>query len=206
MAAHKKQRKRIQNTFGIAFDQYDCHKGPARSNDISSKQPGSSVTRQLQRRRQLASNRLQRTLRRKAVKKRLIRFGLVSANTLVLIGVMFFVITSGRVDRPETVAAQKTAEAVVVASRGRRAERGDVFETMSILNARRQMTAQAERAGVAPGEASDAAAADPARPLPTTMTVNLRLFFGLISLESCLCLDHLSARGPEGILESRAMT
>ncbi|MBP9761539.1 LysM peptidoglycan-binding domain-containing protein [Candidatus Saccharibacteria bacterium] len=110
MAAHKKQRKRIQNTFGIAFDQYDCHKGPARSNDISSKQPGSSVTRQLQRRRQLASNRLQRTLRRKAVKKRLIRFGLVSANTLVLIGVMFFVITSGRVDRPETVAAQKTAE------------------------------------------------------------------------------------------------
>lgn len=67
------------------------------------------MTRQLQRHRQVASNRLQRTLRRKAVKKRLVRFSLVFANAVLLLGVMFFVVTSAKTDRPEVVAAQKTA-------------------------------------------------------------------------------------------------
>jgi len=49
--------------------------------------------------------------------------------------------------------SEKSAEAVVAASRGRRAKRGEVFEAMSMLNARRQMSASAERAGVALGEA-----------------------------------------------------
>ena len=49
--------------------------------------------------------------------------------------------------------SEKSAEAVVVASKGRRAERGEVFETMLMLNARRQKSVQAERAGVVHGEA-----------------------------------------------------
>ena len=49
--------------------------------------------------------------------------------------------------------SEKSAEAVVAAGRGRRAEREGVFETMSMLNARRQKSAQAGRAGVAHGEA-----------------------------------------------------
>ena len=49
--------------------------------------------------------------------------------------------------------SEKSAEAVVAADKGRRAERGEVFETMSMLNATRQMSAPAERAGVALGEA-----------------------------------------------------
>ena len=49
--------------------------------------------------------------------------------------------------------SEKSAEAVVAACKGRRAERGEVFETMSMLNARGQKSAQAERVGVAHGEA-----------------------------------------------------
>ena len=49
--------------------------------------------------------------------------------------------------------SEKSAEAVVAAGRGRRAERGEVFEAMSMLNAPRQMSAPVERAGVAHGEA-----------------------------------------------------
>jgi len=49
--------------------------------------------------------------------------------------------------------SEKSAEAVVAVCKGRRAERGEVFETMSMLNARRQKSAQAEWAGVAHGEA-----------------------------------------------------
>ncbi len=63
----------------------------------------------MQRRRQLASTRLQHVLRRKAVKKRFIRFGLVAANVTILIGVMVFVMTSRKTQLPEVVAAQKTA-------------------------------------------------------------------------------------------------
>lgn len=49
--------------------------------------------------------------------------------------------------------SEKSAKAVVVASKERRAERGEVFETMSMLNAMRQKSAKAERSCVAPGEA-----------------------------------------------------
>ncbi len=49
--------------------------------------------------------------------------------------------------------SEKSAEAVVAASVERRAEREGVFDAVSMLNARRQKSAQAERAGVADGEA-----------------------------------------------------
>jgi RNA-directed DNA polymerase len=58
--------------------------------------------------------------------------------------------------------SEESAKAVVAAGKGRRAERGEVFETMSMLNARRQMSAPAERAGVAPGEAGCDPASDEA--------------------------------------------
>ena len=53
--------------------------------------------------------------------------------------------------------------------------------------------------------ASEAAAAPPARPEPTTIMVNFRLFAGLMSFESILCLDHFCSMGPDGILLSRTM-
>jgi hypothetical protein len=37
------------------------------------------------------------------------------------------------------------------------------------------------------------------------MMLNFRLFAGLISLESILCLDHFCSIGPDGILLSRDM-
>ena len=49
--------------------------------------------------------------------------------------------------------SEKSAKAAVAAGTGRRAERGEVLETKSMLNAKRQMSAQAERAGVTHGEA-----------------------------------------------------
>ena len=49
--------------------------------------------------------------------------------------------------------SEKSAEAVVVAGKGRKAERGEVFAGMSMVNAARQKSARAERPGVAPGEA-----------------------------------------------------
>ena len=65
------------------------------------------------------------------------------------------------------IRSEKSAEAVVAADKGRRAERGEVFEAMSMLNATRQKPARAGRAGDAHGEAgrepvSDEAA-DPRR-------------------------------------------
>ena len=49
--------------------------------------------------------------------------------------------------------SEKSAEAVVATGKGRRAERGEVFETLLMLNATRQMPARAERMGVVHGEA-----------------------------------------------------
>lgn len=71
------------------------------------------MAQHLQRRRQLASSRLQRTLRRKAVKKRLIRFGLVGANLVVLAAVLFFVATSSETVKPSVVASRVSAETAV---------------------------------------------------------------------------------------------
>ena len=57
-------------------------------------------------------------------------------------------------ERPTVISrSEKSAEAVVAAGTVRRAERGEVFEAVSMLNAMRQMSAPAERAGVANGEA-----------------------------------------------------
>ncbi len=58
--------------------------------------------------------------------------------------------------------SEESAEAVVAAGKGRRAERGEVFEAMSMLNARRQKSAQAEQAEVAHGEAERDAVSDEA--------------------------------------------
>jgi RNA-directed DNA polymerase len=69
--------------------------------------------------------------------------------------------------------SEESAKAVVAAGKGRRAERGEVFETMSMLNARRQMSAPAERAGVAPGEAGCDPASDEANS-PRRDTENTR--------------------------------
>lgn len=49
--------------------------------------------------------------------------------------------------------SEKSAKAVVAAAMGRRAERGEMFKGMSMLNAMRQKSAPAERAGVTHGEA-----------------------------------------------------
>ena len=49
--------------------------------------------------------------------------------------------------------SEKSAEAVLAADKERRAERGEVSEAMTMQQARRQMFAKAERAGVAHGEA-----------------------------------------------------
>ena len=49
--------------------------------------------------------------------------------------------------------SEKSAEAVFAASKGRRAERGEVLEAMSMQQAKRQMPALAGRAGAARGEA-----------------------------------------------------
>src|SRR3954468_14309956 len=54
-----------------------------------------------------------------------------------------------------------------------------------------------------PSSASVAAAEAPARPVPTTMTLNLRLLLGLTNFMSDLYRSHFSAIGPSGILESR---
>ena len=83
---------------------------------ISTTQSGSVLAHNLQRRRQIASRRLQKSLRRKVVKKRLVRFSLVGANLFVLVGVLFFVITSARTDSPAVVAAQTTTAAEAPAS------------------------------------------------------------------------------------------
>ncbi len=52
----------------------------------------------LSRRRELASNKLQKILRKKAVRKQITRFALVAANILVLVGVTWFVISEASVD------------------------------------------------------------------------------------------------------------
>ena len=56
-----------------------------------------------------------------------------------------------------------------------------------------------------PISASDAAAEEPARPVPTTMISNNLLFAGDTNGISPLCVVHLSANGPAGTLESNAI-
>ena len=58
--------------------------------------------------------------------------------------------------------SEKSAEAVLAASLERRAKRGEVFKAMLMQQAKRQMPAQAGRAGVARGEAARDPASDEA--------------------------------------------
>ena len=58
--------------------------------------------------------------------------------------------------------SEKSAEAELAASLERRAKRGEVFKAMSMQQAKRQMPAQAGRAGVARGEAARDPASDEA--------------------------------------------
>ena len=53
-----------------------------------------------------------------------------------------------------------------------------------------------------PNSPNVAAADAPARPVPTTMILNLRLLLGLTSRIENLWFSHLSSSGPPGILES----
>jgi surface antigen len=86
----------------------------ARRKIISMYNPRSIAAERLQRGRKLASNRLQKSLRRKAVKKRLVRLGLVGANLVLLGGVLFFVITSSHSHTDANLSSQTTAETVAV--------------------------------------------------------------------------------------------
>src|SRR5688572_21583797 len=53
-----------------------------------------------------------------------------------------------------------------------------------------------------PSSASVAAAEAPARPVPTTMILNLRLLAGLTNFSFSLNVSHFSASGPSGTLAS----
>jgi surface antigen len=86
----------------------------ARRKIISMYNPRSIAAERLQRGRKLASNRLQKSLRRKAVKKRLVRLGLVGANLVLLGGVLFFVVTSSHSHTDANLSSQTTAETVAV--------------------------------------------------------------------------------------------
>jgi len=52
-----------------------------------------------------------------------------------------------------------------------------------------------------PNSAKEAAAEDPAKPVPTTITSYFLLFAGLTKLIEDLCFFHLSAKFPAGILD-----
>src|SRR3954453_11883289 len=54
-----------------------------------------------------------------------------------------------------------------------------------------------------PSSPSVAAAAPPARPVPTTMTLNRRRLWGATSFMSNLCWSHCCSMGPAGTLPSR---
>lgn len=90
-----------------------CKLAGTRRSCISISQSRSLAAQRLQRRRQLASNRLQRVLRRKTVKKRLIRTGLIGANLLLLVGVVFFVAASAKHTPKKAIVAAQNSVATV---------------------------------------------------------------------------------------------
>src|SRR4051794_30279516 len=71
-----------------------------------------------------------------------------------------------------------------------------------MLCARRGESWKQKHRTLYPSSARLAAALAPASPVPTTTTVYLRLFAGLMSRCSRLNRDHLSASGPPGTFES----
>src|SRR5688572_608536 len=72
--------------------------------------------------------------------------------------------------------------------------------------ARRGESWKQKQATSYPSSASVAAAAPPARPEPTTMTLYLRLFAGLTRRISNFALDHFCSIGPDGRRASSFMS
>jgi RNA-directed DNA polymerase len=89
-------------------------------------------------------------------------------------------------ERPTVLSRiEKSAEAEVAADMGRRAERGEVFEGMSMLNATRQKSAPAERAGVGYGEAGHDPVSDEAsNPRHDTGNTGLALLQAVLTREN----------------------
>ncbi len=85
----------------------------------------------------------------------------------------------------------------------RRAIHGEMADQLPVLPGEVLITRSAVMAPAC--RAGEEAAEEPARPAPTTITSYFRLLAGLTSLMSALCLRHLSASGPAGILESSFM-
>lgn len=80
---------------------------------------------------------------------------------------------------------EESAEVVVAAGTERRAERGEVFKAMSMLNATRQMSAPAERAGVAHGEAGrDPASDEASNPRQDTKSTGSALLMAALTREN----------------------
>lgn len=84
-------------------------------NCISTATTRSFAATKLRQRREIASNRLQKALRRKAFRKRLIRVSLVTANALVLVGVVWFVVAEAPSDT-SAVSAVHVEESTAVLS------------------------------------------------------------------------------------------
>jgi RNA-directed DNA polymerase len=81
--------------------------------------------------------------------------------------------------------SEKSAEAVVAAWKGRRAERGEVFEAMSMLSAPRQKSASAERVGVAHGETGcDPASDEASNPRHDTESTGSGLLKAMLTREN----------------------
>ena len=80
---------------------------------------------------------------------------------------------------------EESAEVVVAAGTERRVERGEVFKAMSMLNATRQMSAPAERAGVAHGEAGrDPASDEASNPRQDTKSTGSALLMAALTREN----------------------
>lgn len=80
---------------------------------------------------------------------------------------------------------EESAEVVVAAGTERRAERGEVFKAMPMLNATRQMSAPAERAGVAHGEAGrDPASDEASNPRQDTKSTGSALLMAVLTREN----------------------
>src|SRR6478672_1868941 len=75
----------------------------------------------------------------------------------------------------------------------------------AMLCARRGESWKQKHLTLYPSSLRLAAAAPPASPEPTTITVYFRLFAGFTSFISNLCLLHFSTSGPEGVFDRRSI-
>lgn len=118
---------------------------------ISTVTTRSFTASKLRQRREIASNRLQKTLQRKAFKKRVTRFSLVAANALVLIGVVWFVVAQAPSDKT-AVSAVHLEESVATLSPVDKLTASDVAVNVARatgLEETRAVTSQAQSAQVA---------------------------------------------------------